>query len=419
MTTNTTPERHPNAMVWMLSLLMGLQPVGTDFYLPALPSMVRDLSASMNQGQLTLTAMLLGFGASQLIWGPASDRWGRKPTLRIGLILFALAALSTALAPTMEVLLFLRTIQGVGMGAVVVNARAIVRDHYSAEEGPRAMSKVMTGLGVFACVSGPLGGVIAQWLGWRAVLMAVSAIVCVALWQVWTRFEETLTQPNPRALQLQHMAANWGVVLRSPRFWTYSLESTATFGGLFIFLATSSFIVTEVFAKPKWVFGLIMFSMSSFYIIGTFVCRRLLTLVGLKRTVAWGGLISLTSGVLMMLSYGLQLHNLWAVMAPVLMFALGHGIHQAIGQSGAVTPFPTMAGTAAALSGFMQMATAFVAGHWIGQHLDNPVGTLAWGLLFWGVVLAAISWFLVPRFGGIQNAPVAHTRTPQRADERS
>jgi MFS transporter, DHA1 family, multidrug resistance protein len=310
------------------------------------------------------------------------------------------------------VLLFLRVIQGVGMGAVVVNARAIVRDHYTAEEGPRAMSKVMTGLGVFACVSGPLGGVIAQWLGWRAVLLAVSIIVSIALWQVWTRFEETLAQPNPRALQVKHMATNWGVVLRSPRFWTYSLESTATFGGLFIFLATSSFIVTEVYAMPKWVFGLMMFSMSSFYIVGTFVCRRLLTRLGLRRTVAWGGAISLSAGALMMLGYSLNLHSLWVVMLPVLLFAIGHGIHQAVGQSGAVTPFPTMAGTAAALSGFMQMATAFVAGIWMGQHMDEPVLVLAWGLAFWGVVLALISWVLVPRFGGTQSGPVAHVRPP-------
>ena len=407
MTTTATPQRSTNAMVWMLSLLMGLQPVGTDFYLPALPSLLHDLGGSMSQGQLTLTAMLLGYGASQLLWGPASDRWGRKPTLRLGLILFSVAALCTALAPTIEVLLALRVVQGIGMSAVIVNARAIVRDHYSAEEGPRAMSKVMTGLGVFACISGPMGGVIAQWLGWRAVLFAVSAIVTLALWQVWTRFEETLSEPNPRAFHLKHMAHNWSVVLSNARFWTYSLESTATFGGLFTFLATSSFIVTEVYGLPKWVFGLMMFSMSSFYIIGTFLCRRLLTRVGMKRTVAWGGALSLSAGTLILLGYWLGLHSLWAVMLPVLMFAIGHGIHQAVGQTGAVSPFPSMAGTAAALSGFMQMGTAFLTGTWLGSHMANPVQALAICLAFWGVMLALISWVLVPRYGATQAKPVA------------
>lgn len=397
MNLRRTTGSHPHRMVWLLSLLMGLQPVGTDFYLPSLPSLVSDLGATMNQGQLTLTAMLMGFGSSQLVWGPASDRFGRRVTLRLGLALFALAALCSALAPNIEALLVLRVLQGVGMGGVVVNARAIIRDHYSAEEGPRAMSKVMTGLGVFACVSGPVGGIIAQWLGWRAVLFSVSAIVCLALWQVWMRLEETLVEPNPGALDLKNMAYNWSQVLSHTQFWAFTLQSIATFFGLFLFLATSSFIVTEVMHQPTWFYGLTMFTMSAAYIAGTFMCRTLMARNGLIGTVKWGGVLSALGGIAIAVAHSLSDLNLVWLLLPVYLYAAGHGIHQSIGQTGAVSPFPRMAGTAAALSGFLQMAFAFIGGALIGPRMSDPSAVLAWGLLGSGLALMLITWQLIPR----------------------
>ena len=406
-----TTRTHPQIMVWLLSLLMGLQPVGTDFYLPALPSLVADLSATLHQGQLTLTAMLLGFGSSQLLWGPASDRWGRRPTLRLGLAMFGLAALLSVLAPTIEVLLVLRVAQGIGMGAVVVNARAIVRDHFSTEDGPRAMSQVMSGLGVFACVSGPLGGVLAMWFGWRAVLFAVSAIVFMALWQVWRRFSETLAERNPDALRLGHMMGNWRAVLSHAQFWAFTLQSIATFFGLFLFLATSSFIVTQGLGYSQWGYGLVMFGMSSSYIAGTFLCRRLMSRVGLPRTVKVGGVLSLLGGGVMLGGHLWAAPSVWWLMAPVSLFAAGHGIHQAIGQTGAVTPFPRIAGTAAALSGFMQMGFAFAGGALIGDALSHPQVVLAWGLLGAGVALMCITWVLIPWLVPTSPAVVV-TRTP-------
>ena len=400
-------------MVVLLSLLMGLQPVGTDFYLPALPGLVSGLGATLNQGQLTLTAMLLGFGVSQLFWGPLSDRFGRQPTLRLGLMVFASAALGSALAPSIDVLLLLRVLQGVGMSAVVVNARAIVRDVYSAEEGPRAMSKVMTGLGVAACISAPLGGTIAQWLGWRAVLLAVGITVSVALLVIWRHYRETLRSPNVQAVQPGPLLRNWATVLSHPKFWAFALQSIATFGGLYLFLLTSSFIITGLYGLPKWLYGLMMFSMSSFYILGTWLCRRLLVRVGMARTVALGGALSLLSGLLLTGFYALDVQSVWAIIAPVWIYAIAHGIHQSIGQAGAVTPFPTMAGTAAAWSGFFQMSSAFVAGLFIAPYLDQPVAVLSLGAGAWGVVLAVVSWVLIPRMAIERPQTVMRSAAPK------
>ena len=118
-------------VVLMLALLLGLQPITTDLYLPALPAITEGFGAPISQAQLTLTALLLSFGLSQLLWGPLSDRFGRRPVLLIGLLGYAIAAGVSALASSMEVLILCRMAQGVAMGAGVMCARAIVRDLFN------------------------------------------------------------------------------------------------------------------------------------------------------------------------------------------------------------------------------------------------------------------------------------------------
>ena len=146
----------PGLTVLLLSLLLGLQPITTDLYLPALPLLTEGFGASMAQAQLTLTALLLAFGVSQLIWGPLSDRFGRRPILLIGMSAYVLASIASTLSSSMEMLIVWRTLQGAAMGAGVMCARAIVRDLYAPAQGARVMSKGLSGLGLIACLSPPL-----------------------------------------------------------------------------------------------------------------------------------------------------------------------------------------------------------------------------------------------------------------------
>ena len=120
-----------NLVVFLLALLLGIQPVTTDLYLPALPALTQNLSASMSQAQLTLTALSLSFGVSQLVWGPLSDRFGRRPILIWGMAFYAVASLGAALASTIDLFIIWRMAQGAAMGAAVSSARAIVRDLYA------------------------------------------------------------------------------------------------------------------------------------------------------------------------------------------------------------------------------------------------------------------------------------------------
>jgi DHA1 family bicyclomycin/chloramphenicol resistance-like MFS transporter len=161
----------PGLIVLLLSLLLGLQPVTTDLYLPALPALTEGFGASMAQAQLTLTALLLSFGLSQLVWGPLSDRFGRRPVLLWGMVAYVAASVGSALAASMDLLIVWRTVQGAAMGAGVMGARAVVRDLYQPVDAARAMSKGLSGLGVIACASAPLGGLLSDLFGWRATLL--------------------------------------------------------------------------------------------------------------------------------------------------------------------------------------------------------------------------------------------------------
>ena len=386
-----------------MSLLLGLQPVTTDLYLPALPGMRSDLGASMVQAQLTLTALLLAFGLSQLVWGPLSDRFGRRPILLVGMGLYVLSSVVCTMVPSMDALIVWRTVQGVAMGAEVVCARALLRDLYKPVEGTRVMSKGLTGLGVIACVSAPLGGLLSGWFGWRIALLALAVFGAITLGLLVWRFEETLAERNPDALRGSDLVRTWWTVARHPTFVAYSALAASSYGGLFTFLAASSFVFIQVFGYSTASYGLAMFSMSLAYIAGTFWCRHILPKVGIKRAVGLASFFTLSGVALMtVLAYagvGRVWYGGWAVMVPLYLFMIGHGVHQPCSQSGAVGPFPQTAGAASALNGFLMMVSAFATGAWLGKSLDGTVFALVHGMAFWGVCIALTGWTLVKRHG--------------------
>ena len=289
----------PGLVVLVLSLLLGIQPVTTDLYLPALPSLTEGFAAPVSHAQLTLTTLLLAFGISQLAWGPLSDRYGRRPVLLWGLGAYTLASIGCVLAASMPLLIVWRTVQGAAMGAAVMCARAIVRDLYAPAAGARVMSKGLTGLGVIACVCAPLGGLLSDVLGWRYALSTLAVFGALSLAVVALRFQETLAVRNPLALRPASLLATWLSILRHPTFLTYSALSTASYAGLFTFLATSSFVFIKVLGLSRTEYGLLMLSMGLVYILGTFMCRRLLPRYGVRRSVAIAGVLTLAGGTLM------------------------------------------------------------------------------------------------------------------------
>ena len=331
--------------VVLLALMLGIQPVSSDLYLPTLPILTEEFGASMAQVHMTLSALLLAFGISQLFWGPLSDMWGRRPVLMVGLIAYVVAGIGCVVAPSIDALILWRTLQGAAMGSVVVCARAIVRDLYTPDIGARVMSKALTGLGAIACMSAPLGAFLTQAYSWHAALGAVSVFGAICLLAIAWKYQESAPNTNGSIPPFKELAMTWWGILKHPAFIAFAGLTLGSYGGLFVFLVTSSFVFIGVVGLSKLEYGLLMCSMS-FYI-----------------------------------------------------FILGHGIHQPCGQSGSVGPFPQAAGAASALGGFLMMGVAFLMGLWLGQQGGGAVQGMAWGIGFWSLVTSLTAWTLVQRIG--------------------
>ena len=391
----------PTLVVLVLSALLGIQPITTDLYLPALPALTSSFAAPITQAQLTLSVLLLAFGVSQLLWGPLSDRFGRRPILLWGLAFYTVASVGSTLAPSMALLVLWRAVQGAAMGAAVMCARAIVRDLYLPAEGARVMSRGLSGLGALACVSAPIGGLLAEVHGWRITLLALALFGAATLALVALRFKETLSHKNPLALQPATLLKTWLTIVRHPTFIAFSALSAASYAGLFTFLAASSFVFIGVLGLSKTQYGLVLLSNAAAYLAGTFVCRRLLQRFGVRKSVALAAGLTLTGGTVMGILAWAGAHSVWAILLPQLLFMIAHGVHQPCGQSGSVGPFPQAAGAASALNGFLTMMLAFGVGGWLGTHLDGSVRPLTDGIWFWSVCIALIAWTLVRKHGEV------------------
>jgi len=386
-------------VVLMLTLLLGIQPITTDLYLPALPTLAKELHASVAATQLTLSALIICFGVGQLICGPLADRFGRRPVLLGGMALYTTASVLSALAPDIGWLIAWRALQGAAMAAAVTCGRSMVRDLFEPQEGARVMSRAFGGLGVIAMLSPLTGGVLVQWVNWHAALLVLALFGAGTLAFIAWRFDETLQVRNPQATSLGPLVRNWLEVAAHPGFRAWAALLSLTYGGLFLFLAGSSFVFIGVLGTSRVGYGAIMASNSIAYISGTLLCRRLLVSRGLRRTVRVAAGFTLAGGGTMALLSLAGVHGVWAILVPQWVFAMGHGIHQPCGQVGAIGPFPEKAGTAAALSGFLMMLTSFAVGLWLGQHLDGTVYPLTLGIGAFSAGVALVAWTLVQRHG--------------------
>jgi MFS transporter, DHA1 family, multidrug resistance protein len=390
-------------MALALALLLGLQPVLTDLYLPALPLIARDLGAPLRSMQMTMSALVLAFGLMQLVWGPLADRIGRRPVLVANLALLAGASLGASLSTSIGWLIAWRVAQGATVAAAVVCARAMVRDLYAPSQGAHVMSLGLSGLGVLAIVSPAAGGLIASAWGWRANLATVSAAAALAWCLIAWYLPETLPMRDPQALRLRVLARNAREVLAHPGFRAWSLLVTATYSGLFILLSASSYAYIGVLGLSTTQYGLAMASGSVAYILGTFACRPWLRRYGLVGTVLRCTPFTLAGGLSMAGCALLDQPPLALVLVAQWLFLFGHGFHQPCGQTGAVGPFRRTAGLAAAMAGCILALGAFGAGLWLGGALDGTLRPLGWGLAGASVATTAVAWTLVRRHGHLHS----------------
>ena len=297
MTAARLPDAlHERGLTIMVGLFMALQPLATDLYLASLPGLAARFDASPSTVQLTLSVFIAAFGAMQLLSGPMSDRWGRRPVMLAGLALYVVASLACAASPDIGVLVVARLAQAIGCCTVVVVSRAIIRDTFEPAAGARALARASTLLAI-APVAGPvIGSILEVRFGFRAAFVFIAAIGAVLFAVAARRLPETLAHPNPRALDTGALAAGYAAVSRSPVFLAYTLVGAAAYGGVFAFISGSSFVLIRALGVPTAWFGACFAFVVSGFMIGTLACRRLLPRLGLPRTLRAGTILSATAG---------------------------------------------------------------------------------------------------------------------------
>ena len=392
--------------VILLALLLGSQPVATDLYLPALPA----IAAELGNPALTLTGLMLAFGFAQLILGPLSDRFGRRPVLLAGCASYALTSFAGAWVETLYGLVVCRCLQGAAMAALVVCARASVRDLYSPVEGMRILSRGLTGLGLFALAAPLTGAAMVAYFSWHATFIVIGIFAVAAGAWVWFFYDESRPQAAPVAASALTASATLAVpnatfavpnatfaVLRAPRFRAWTAMLIATYSTLFCFLLSSGFVYIKVFGFSPLACGLVLAGNSIFYICGTYFCRWLLHREGPDRAVRSSALFTLVGAVFMLVVALISGPQAWAMIVGQYAIAVAHGVNQPCGQAGAIGDFPEHAGRAAALSGFAMMFAAFIC----GQFMAPSLGSSAWPLVISNTLgssaIALVAWVLVPR----------------------
>ncbi len=344
-----------NAVV--LGLMAAVGPFAIDMYLPALPTIAADLGAPAAGAQMTLMSFFVAFGVSQIGYGPAADMLGRKPPLYFGLGVFVLASIGCALAPTIEWLIALRFVQGVGAASVMVIPRAIIRDLHTGPEATRLMALVMLVVSVSPLLA-PLGGsgMIAL-AGWRSVFVVVAVIAVLTLALIVFLQPETRPKEERIRIGVGTLLGSFAILLRNPRFMGLTFIGAFGMSSFFAFLAGSSFVYIEHFGLSPTGYSL-AFAVNAVGFIGASqFASKLGTRFGMARVVAGAALAYMIFAVALFAVTAAGVDDLVVMMAFIFVAFAAVGLVVPTTMVLALDDHGPIAGMASALGGTLQMIT--------------------------------------------------------------
>lgn len=360
----------------LLTTLVALGPLSTDLYLPSLPTLATVFATDAARVQLTLSVFLAGFAVAQLAYGALSDRYGRRPVMLGGLLLYFLASLGCLFAASIEMLIAARFLQAVGACAGPVLGRAIVRDVWGPVEAVRVLAYVSGAMAIAPLLGPTLGGWLTVWFGWQSNFVLLALFSALQLIAVHAWLGESNRHPDATATQPRRMAGNFRILLADRNYLGYLLALGFSYSALFAFISGSSFVLIGRFGLSPQVFGMCFGLVVAGYLSGSMLSGRLVRRFGGDRLLLAGGVLGAFAGAAM---WGLDLagvHHLAAVLAPMFFVTLSVGLvmSNAVGQ--ALAPYPKMAGSASSLLGFCQMGIAAVAGGLVGHGIDASATVL-------------------------------------------
>jgi MFS transporter, DHA1 family, multidrug resistance protein len=346
-------SRHGSPLV-LLAIVTAIAPAALHMLVPALPVLALVFDAPAGTVQLVLTVFLAGIAAGQLVYGPVSDRFGRRPVLLAGLALFLAGTVLCGFSWSLPALIVGRALEALGGCAGMVLGRAIVRDIYDRERSASALATIMMVMSLAPSLSPLIGAYLAQWGGWRADFVVLGVLGLAVLGLTAARLEETHA---PASVNLVGMIGSFILLLRSPAFLSVALASAFTSASWFTFLAAAPYLLAELLHQPPSTYGLIILLPMAGYVLGNAGVSRLSSLLGSARLFISGLALSLLS-VVMLVVWCLADLTPWALFVPMALSSVGNGMSQPPGIAAGLSVYPRVAGAASGLMGFMQMAVA-------------------------------------------------------------
>ncbi len=348
-------------MFIILGAIGALTPLAIDMYLPAMPTIAKELGVDPGAVQITLTTYTAGFAIGQLLHGPLSDSYGRKPILIIGILLFAIGSIVCATTSDIESLKYVRAAQGFAGASAAVVIQALVRDMYEKEDFARTMSFITLVVMIAPLIAPMLGGYLAVWFGWRSifwVLAVVSGLVIAAV--IW-KIPETLAPENRQKLHFRTTIQNYIRLFMNPVALGLMFAGAFSFAGMFAFLTAGSFVYIDVYGVGTSQFGY-LFGLN---IVGLFVMTtvngRIVRRVSSKWMLSFAILIQLIAGVGLFFGWLADI-GLWGIVPFVMLYISMMSTVGSNSMAILLSAYPGMAGTASSLAGTLRFGIGSIIG---------------------------------------------------------